>query len=101
MKGAYMNLPPTLLLGAMAALLLGITGCFETNLSLGSGDNAKINPAYCGNWDISDADHPDQKVRLLIRNIDDRHYFVEWENSAEKDEKDKTLRMVGYTVAVK
>ena len=82
------------------SVLLGVVGCFETTLSLGPERDAKVDPAFCGNWEVPNPDHPDQqKVSLVIRNIDGRKYYVEWTDPNDKSS--KTLRMVGYTADVK
>jgi len=93
--------PTFLLLCALS--ILGIAGCFETSLSLGPASGAKADPAYCGNWDVRDKDHPDQPpgVHIIIRNLDGKQYYVEWIESGKDGEPSKSQRMIGYTVDVK
>jgi hypothetical protein len=77
----------------MGALLFLGMGCYETEYPLGSADNAAVNPAYVGDYVVTDGD---KTSTLLIRNIDNHLYYVEWIESGDK----KPLRMVGYTADV-
>ena len=91
----------TALVCGLCALLVFVGGCFETTLSLGTEDDSKVNAAFCGNWTVTNEDKPDEKINLLIRNIDGKRYFVDWTNPSEKEEKNRTIRLVGYTAPVK
>src|SRR2546423_1642916 len=82
---------------ALAAIVL-IAGCFETKLNLGSDKQAKVDPAYCGEWTFSwkDDDGSSKTGIATILNFDGVHYFVEW-----KEEGQKTMRYNGFVVPVK
>jgi hypothetical protein len=77
----------------VASLLLFIVGCYETQYPLGSQDKAVVDPAYVGDYVVADSDKKSETV--IIRNIDNHLYYVEW-----LAEGDKTLRMIGYTADV-
>ena len=74
----------------VAASLLLFAGCYETQYPLGSADKATVDPGYVGDFVVPDKDQKSETV--IIRNIDNRLYYVEW-----LTEDDKPLRMVGYT----
>jgi hypothetical protein len=82
---------------ALAIGLLAATGCFETALSLGPAEQAKVDVNYVGDWNFTwkDDDQP-QSAQLLLRNFDGKRYLVEWKQSGEK-----VLRFSGYLVPVK
>ena len=87
------------------ALLVSVAvlaGCFETNYSLGSKDAAVVDVAYCGDWNVVDKEHPTDppSVRMFIRNLDGKQYFVEWTEAGKNGEADKSLRMIGFTAEV-
>jgi hypothetical protein len=63
------------LLAGLCALLCLVAGCFETTLSLGTEDDSKVSVAFCGNWEITNPDKPEEKSNLFIRNIDGKRYF--------------------------
>src|SRR5213595_3238645 len=78
----------------LAALLLA--GCFETKLSLGPRESAKVDPKFVGNWHYAPKDGDDAKpADLLVLNFNGREYYTEW--TQDKD----TLRMNGYFADVK
>src|SRR4051794_9198947 len=83
-----------------AALVPLLVGCFETKYSLAPSDSATVNLAYVGDFDVVDRDNPgaDRKTHISIRNLDGKHYFVEW---TEPDKADKPTRMIGFTADVK
>jgi hypothetical protein len=85
----------------LLALFL-LTGCFETPYSLGPADAAVIDPAYCGDWNVQNPANPASppNVRMFIRNIDGKRYFVQWTESAKDNEPEKTLRMTAFTADV-
>ena len=84
-------------LSLVAAVAL-LAGCFETRLNLGSDKNAKVDPAYCGEWTFSwkDDDGSSKNGTATVLNFDGVHYFVEW-----KEEGEKTVRYNGFVVPVK
>ncbi len=84
-----------------SVLLLLFAGCYETTLSLGTEDAATINPAYCGNWDFASDNPNEPAVKMIIRNIDGRHYYVEWNDPSKKEEKERVQRFIGWTAPVK
>ena len=90
----------TLGLVLAAALVPMLAGCFETKYSLAPSDSATVNLAYVGDFDVVDRDNPgaDRKTRIAIRNLDGKHYLVEW---TEPDKADKPTRMIGFTAEVK
>src|SRR3954451_3151365 len=93
--------PRALVLGALALILVPLlAGCFETKYSLGPAESATANVAYVGDWDVIDRDDPakERKTHIVIRNIDNKRYFVEW---TDPDHADKPTRFVGFTADVK
>jgi hypothetical protein len=69
-------------------------GCFDTPYSLGPAGDAKVNRAYIGDFtQVTDKD----KSTLIIRNIDDKQYYVEITSPGDKT----PARFVGYTADVK
>jgi len=81
-----------------AMLLLSIAllfaGCFTTKFSLGKVEDAKVDIGYVGNWQY--ADDAGQKITLIIRNIDNHLYYVEWNDPKDKGPK----RFTGYVTVV-
>jgi hypothetical protein len=78
-----------------AALLLA--GCFETNLSLGPRESAKVDTKYVGQWHYSWTDSGEAKTaELVVLNFNGHEYYVEW-----TDGKEPPLRMSGFLVDVK
>jgi hypothetical protein len=81
--------------------LLLLAGCFETPFSLGSENDSKVDPAIVGDWEVMSKDHPDRpKAKMFIRNLDGKHYLVEWVNPPEDNQKPEdveTLRMIAFT----
>src|SRR5262245_49970430 len=103
MPSRHLRAANALPLSLLLVLMLGLVGCFETNLSLGPKDQAVVDPAYCGDWNVADQDYPTgpPSVRIVIRNIDGKSYFVEWIENGKNGEADKFIRMMGYTADVK
>jgi len=90
-----MSLRKMILPGLMICLL-GFAGCLVSKFTLAPLEQAKVDRAYVGNWDTSNTpgnDHAD----LIIRNIDDKMYYVELR---EKDKPDAE-RYVGFIADVK
>jgi hypothetical protein len=83
---------------AAAALffLTGGLGCYETKYPLGSAQNATVNRAFVGNFTMPGGNNA---VSIVIRNLDDKQYYVEWSETGQNDK--GPLRMVGYTADVK
>ena len=100
-------------LACVVPALLFALGCYETEYPLGSADKATVNPAYVGDFVMADetasvsADSQNgigptktttdknQSTTIIIRNIDNHLYSVEWTKT--NDTKTNRLRMVGYT----
>lgn len=91
-------------LASLLCTLVLICGCFETPFSLGSEADAKVDTAMCGDWLVESKDSPDKpKARMYIRNLDGKHYLVEWINPPEENQKAEDvepLRMSAWTAAV-
>jgi len=93
--------PSALVLSVLALGLVPLlTGCLDTKYSLGPAESATVNVAYVGDWDVIDRSDPakERKSHIVIRNIDNKRYFVEW---TEPDHADKPSRFVGFTADVK
>jgi hypothetical protein len=75
------------MLFAGVLLFLGM-GCYETQYPLGSADKAVVNTAYVGDFVMTENNKTET---IIIRNIDDQTYYVEY------DSEDKPDRMIGYT----
>ncbi|MBC8105894.1 MAG: hypothetical protein H7Z14_04840 [Anaerolineae bacterium] len=92
-------------LASLFCTLVLICGCFETPFSLGSESDAKVDTALCGDWEVASKDSSDKpKVKMFVRNLDGKHYLVEWVSPPEeggKPEDVETLRMVAWTAKVK
>jgi len=68
-------------------------GCYETQYPLGSADKATVDQNYIGDYVFTDGD---KTSTIVIRNIDDHLYYVEWVGGDEKGPN----RMVGYTADI-
>ena len=79
--------------GCVLPLLFLGMGCYETQYPLGSAENAVVDPGYVGDYVCTDGS---KTSTLVIRNIDNHLYYVEWIDNSDK----KPLRMVGYTADV-
>lgn len=73
----------------LSAGLLLMAGCYTTQYPLGSQDKAVVDPGYVGDFVFTEDKKPET---IIIRNIDNHSYYVEWLSPDEKP-----LRMVGYT----
>ena len=95
---------PRITLASLLCCLLLLAGCFETPFALGSETAAKVDPALCGDWEVASQNEPDKpKAKLFIRNLDGKHYSVEWINPPEDNQKPEdveTLRMTAFTAKV-
>lgn len=83
-----------ILVASLLLLTLGL-GCYETKYPLGSAQNATVNRAFVGNFTMKDGAKVDS---IVIRNLDDKQYYVEYASSDQKDK--EPTRMVGYTADV-
>ena len=83
-----------LLLIALAGLL--IVGCFDTTVALDEHpEKAKVDRSLVGDWSFP-ARGDEKAVTLLVRNLDDKQYYLEWQIEGEKP-----LRMAGFVSAIK
>ncbi len=83
-------------IAAVAASVLLLTlglGCYQTKTPLGSAASATVDRAYVGDFVMPGENKP----AVVIRNLDDKQYFVEYTES--KDDREP-MRMVGYTAKV-
>jgi hypothetical protein len=89
---------------SLLCCLLFIAGCFETPLSLGPEGDSKVDPTLVGDYEVASRDHPDNaKAKMFIRNLDGRHYFVEWVNApneGQQPEEVEPVRMVVFVAKV-
>jgi len=77
------------------ALLLLFTGCFITKFTLISPDKAKVDRAYCGDWDYVNT--KGEHFVMAIRNIDDKMYYID----SRKEDSPDVSRFVGFICDVK
>src|SRR5689334_3492600 len=91
-------------LASLLCSLVLITGCFETPFSLGPENNSKVDLAIVGDWEVMAKDHPEKpKAKMFVRNVDGKHYLVEWVNPPEDNQKPEdadTLRMIAFVANV-
>jgi hypothetical protein len=73
----------TLLAGVTLIVLLGI-GCYTSKFTVGSADQAKVDRQYVGDWEFKDGD---KTSHLIIRNLDDKNYYVEMNGDGEKTDR--------------
>lgn len=72
-------------------------GCFVTTLSLGSPADAKVDPAFCGDWRLTWKEGDDsESADMVVRNFDGRQYYIHW-----KPESEKAVHLSGFLVALK
>jgi hypothetical protein len=80
---------------------LALAGCLETEYSLGRRDASVVDRAFCGDWMLSRKDEKGQtqNSHLVVRNLNDREYYVEWSDVNGKPE-DRT-RDIAFVADVK
>lgn len=86
--------------GVLSACLLGsilIAGCFTSKFSIISPDKAKVDIAFVGNWNSDALSSEGREAGLVIRNIDDKSYYVEWRMKEDKG----IVRAVGCITEIK
>jgi hypothetical protein len=81
----------TLLTGTLL-LALFVVGCYTSKFTIGSEEQAKVDRNYIGDWEAKDGD---KTMSLIIRNLDDKNYYV------ELTEDNKTSRYTAFIGAVK
>jgi hypothetical protein len=80
------------------AVLLALGACYTSKFALGPKERAVVDRKFVGNWEIADPDQPGKPpVVMLIRNIDDHQYYVEWDEHGDKGPN----RFTGFVVDVK
>lgn len=72
-----------------------VVGCVSSKYTLVPPDQAKVDKAFLGDFETIDSSG--KHSTILIRNIDDKSYYIELEPA----DGDKPTRMVGFTVPVK
>ena len=81
-----------------AALILAaaglMAGCYETEIPLGTPEDAKVDRTLVGDWAFP-ASGDAKAATLIVRNIDDKRYYAEW----QQDE--KSSRGVAIVVPIK
>jgi hypothetical protein len=75
------------------ALIAGGGGCFENKHPLGSMQPGKVDLKYIGDWTLRG---DDKTVHILIRNLHNDEYYVEWAAEGEKPS-----RATGYLTDIK
>jgi hypothetical protein len=78
--------------------LLLLVGCLETKYPLGPRQPGKVDLRYIGDWNMESRNEQGQVTvsKLIIRNLHNDEYFVEW-NTGE----DKPFRCTGYLTEIK
>jgi hypothetical protein len=82
-----------LLLIVTASILL--VGCFETTTPMPEPADLKVDRSLVGDWSFP-ADGDAKAFTLVNRNIDDKHYYVEY-----KEDEQEPSRMVGAVITIK
>lgn len=80
---------------ASLAVLATCIGCYTSQFSLDTEDHAKFDQAFVGDWQVEGGDQANPK-KLIIRNLDYKHYYVELDDPSEKP-----MRLTGYITKVK
>jgi hypothetical protein len=84
------------------ALLLGsmlvVSGCLVTQYTLIDPASGKVDARFVGDWNSPSFDSSGRGAGLIIRNIDDKSYYVEWRT---KGESDGVIRAVGQIADIK
>jgi hypothetical protein len=81
-----------------AALLLLFAGCWGSKITLINPEAAKVDRAYLGNW--SAINSKGESSSLIIRNIDDKMFYVETKDGA-KQYPEGISRYIGFLAPVK
>ena len=82
----------------LTSLLLMFAGCWGSKFTLISPEAAKIDRAYLGNW--SAINSKGESSSLIIRNIDDKSFYVETKEGA-KQYPEGISRYIGFLAPVK
>jgi hypothetical protein len=73
--------------GVLSVFLLGlvlVAGCFSSKFSIISPDKARVDLAFVGNWNSDALTSEGREAGLIIRNIDDKMYYIEWKIKEDK-----------------
>jgi hypothetical protein len=84
-----------------ACLLVGLlvmSGCLVTQYTLIDPASGKVDKAFVGNWNSPSLDAAGRDAGLVIRNVDDQSYYIEWKT---KDTTGGVIRAVGQIADVK
>ena len=73
----------TLITGSILLALL-VIGCYSSKFTVGSVEQAKVDRTYVGDWDFKDGD---KVSHLIVRNLDDKNYYVEMNGDGEKTDR--------------
>jgi len=82
----------------LVSLLLMFVGCWGSKYTLINQDQAKVDRAYIGNW--SAVNSKGESSSLIIRNIDEKMFYVETREGA-KQYPEGITRYIGFLAPVK
>src|SRR4051794_18846004 len=83
-----------------ASLLVGllvVSGCLVTQYTLIDPASGKVDKKFIGDWNSPSFDATGRGAGLVIRNLDDKIYYVEWRSK----DSDGVIRTVGQIVDIK
>jgi uncharacterized protein (DUF1810 family) len=80
---------------SLCAVLVFLAGCYETTVMLAPAGQSKMDRALVGDWSFP-AVGETKAATLVLRNLDDKAYLVQWTESGEK-----SSLAVGYLFEVK
>jgi hypothetical protein len=72
------------ILAGISVLALFLIGCYTSKFTVGSPQQAKVDRAYVGDWEFKDGD---KITHIVIRNLDDKNYYVEMNAEGEKPDR--------------
>jgi hypothetical protein len=82
----------------LTTVLLMFAGCWGSKFTLINPDQGKVDRAYLGNWSVVNS--KGESSSLIIRNIDDKMFYVETKEGA-KQYPEGISRYVGFLAPVK
>lgn len=80
---------------ASLAIVATCIGCYTSPFSLGPESQANFDQSFVGDWQVEGGDQS-KPEKLIIRNLDFKHYYVELNQPGEKP-----MRMSGFITKVK
>jgi hypothetical protein len=86
-----------LALSMLLASVLIVSGCLVTQYTLIDPAAATMDKKFVGNWNSASLDETGRGAGLVIRNLDDKSYYVEWRSK----DSDGVIRAVGQITAIK